>query len=130
MIIAVLGCCKRDNRSFSVPVNKTDKEEKDLVLKDNASFRSGISKINNKLIGNAYNLDIVMSMYNLSEYSHNYSIISENLWGYIETKSIMLILMILLQNDCFYWKSGRCRLTRTTTSTILKRNRIIVISFI
>ena len=129
MIIAILCCCKRDNKSFSVPVNKNDKAEKDFVLKDNASFRSGISKINNKLIGNAYDLDIVMPMYNLSEYSHNYSMISENLWGYIETKSIMLMLMILLQNNCFYWKSSRCSLTSTTTSTILKRNRKIVIYF-
>ena len=86
MIIAILCCCKRDNRSFSVPVNKNDKAEKDFVLKHNASFRSGISKINNKLIGNADDLDIVMPMYNLSEYSHNYSLIPENLWDYYRDK--------------------------------------------
>ena len=44
-----------------------------LVLKNNAPFRSCLSKINNTFIDNAEDLDIVMSMYNLLEYSENYS---------------------------------------------------------
>ena len=43
-----------------------------LILKDNAPFISCISKINNELIEDAEDLDIVMSMYNLLEYSKNY----------------------------------------------------------
>ena len=43
-----------------------------LVFKNNAPFTNCISKINNSLIGNAEDLDIVMSMYNLLEYSKNY----------------------------------------------------------
>ena len=35
--------------------------------------RSCISKGNNTFIGNAEDLDIVMPMYNLLEYSNNYS---------------------------------------------------------
>ena len=42
-----------------------------LVFKNNAPFTNCISKINNLLIGNAEDLDIVMSMYNLLEYSKN-----------------------------------------------------------
>ena len=45
-------------------------------------FRSCISKINNTFIDNAEDLDIVMQMYNLLEYSGNYSMISESLWNY------------------------------------------------
>ena len=41
--------------------------------KKNALFRLCISKINNILIDNAEDLDIVMPMYNLLEYSENYS---------------------------------------------------------
>ena len=48
--------------------------EKDNVYQklDNAPFRSCISKINYTLIANAEVIDIVMPMYNLLEYSHNY----------------------------------------------------------
>ena len=50
--------------------NNTNKKVK---FKDCASFTNCISKINNTQIDNAEFLDIVMSMYNLTEYSHNYS---------------------------------------------------------
>ena len=42
-----------------------------------------ISKINNTLVNNAEDLDIVMSMNNLLEYSDNYSVTSERLWSYL-----------------------------------------------
>ena len=42
------------------------------AFKNNAPFISCVSKINNELIENAEDLDIVMSMYNLFEYSKNY----------------------------------------------------------
>ena len=48
---------------------------KKLFFTDNASFRSYISKINNTFVENAEDHDIVMSMYNLLEYSDNQSII-------------------------------------------------------
>ena len=43
-----------------------------LAFKNNAPFTNCISKINNVLIDNAEDLDIVMPMYNLLEYSKNY----------------------------------------------------------
>ena len=49
-----------------------DAYDKGLNLKNNAPFVSCISKINNTLIDNAEDLDIVMPMYNLLEYSKNY----------------------------------------------------------
>ena len=45
---------------------------KELTLKKNAPFISCISKINNELAENAEDLDIVMPIYNLLEYSKNY----------------------------------------------------------
>ena len=46
--------------------------EKKLVFKNNVLFVSCISKINNTLTDNAEDLDIVMPIYNLLEYSKNY----------------------------------------------------------
>ena len=56
--------------------NENYQLEKDVVLENNARFRSYISKINSKSIDNTENLDIVMPMCNLLEYIHNYSMTS------------------------------------------------------
>ena len=45
-----------------------------------ALFTNCISEINNTQIDNAKDIDIVMPMYNLIEYSDNYSKTSGNLW--------------------------------------------------
>ena len=52
--------------------NNRDIKNRSLAFKNNAPFISCISKINNSLIENAEELDIVMPMYNLIEYSKNY----------------------------------------------------------
>ena len=59
-----------------------EKTQKNVAFKNNAPFRSCISKINSTLIDNAEDLDIVMSMYNLLEYSHSYFMTSGSLWKY------------------------------------------------
>ena len=56
--------------------------DKKLALKNNAPFTSCISKINNTLIDNAEDLDIVIPMYNLLEYSKNYRKTTGSLWNY------------------------------------------------
>ena len=56
--------------------------DKKLSLRNNAPFLSCISKINNTLIDNAEDLDIVMPMYNLLEYSKNYRKTTGSLWNY------------------------------------------------
>ena len=61
--------------------NENNKAEKNVAFKNNAPFRSCIPKINSSLLDNAEDLHIVMSMYNLSEYSQNYSVISWRLWN-------------------------------------------------
>ena len=60
--------------------NKT--KNKKLFFKNNASFRSCISKTNNTFVDNAEDLYFVMPVHNLLKYSDNYSMISESLWNY------------------------------------------------
>ena len=55
---------------------------KELAFKNNAPFRSLVLKINTTFIGNAEDIDIVMLMYNMLEYSDNYSMTSGSLWNY------------------------------------------------
>ena len=63
--------------------NNTNKK---VIFKNCAPFTNCISEINNTDLDNAKDIDIVMPMYNLIEYSDNYSKASECLWQY--TKDI------------------------------------------
>ena len=58
----------------TITVTNPDNNEydKELTLKNNAPFVSCILKTNNMRIDNAEDLDVVMPMYNLLEYSKNY----------------------------------------------------------
>ena len=49
-----------------------DVYDKKLPFENNALFVSCISKINNTFINNGEDLDVVMPMHNLLEYSKNY----------------------------------------------------------
>ena len=62
--------------------NPNNRRNKKLIFKNNALFRSCITKINNTFVDDAENLDIVMPMYNLLEYIDNYRISLWNLWNY------------------------------------------------
>ena len=57
--------------------NNTNKK---VIFKNCAPFTSCIDKINNEQIDNTEYIDIVMPMYNLIEYSDNYSKTSGRLW--------------------------------------------------
>ena len=54
----------------------------EVIFKNCAPFTNCISKINNTQIDNAEYIDIVMPMYNLIEYSDNYSKTFGSLWQY------------------------------------------------
>ena len=62
--------------------NIKDKKNRKLILKNNAPFVSCITRINGELIEDADDLDIVMPMYNLLEYSKNYRKTIESLYNY------------------------------------------------
>ena len=59
-----------------------DKQNRPPILKNNPPFISCISKINNELIENAEDLDIVIPMYDLLEYSKNYRKTTGSLFNY------------------------------------------------
>ena len=59
--------------------NNTNKK---VIFKNCAPFTNCISEIKNTQIDNAKDIDIVMPMYNLMEYSDNYVKTTGNLWQY------------------------------------------------
>ena len=59
-----------------------DRQNKPVRLKKNAPFVSCITRINGELIEDADDLDIVMPMYNLLEYSKNYRKTIRSLYNY------------------------------------------------
>ena len=59
-----------------------NERNKGVIYKNCAPFTKCISRINGTDIDNAQDIDIVMTMYNLIEYSDNYSKTSESLWQY------------------------------------------------
>ena len=60
----------------------TNNTNKNVIFKNCAPFTNCISEINNTQIDNAKNIDIVMPMYNLIEYSDNYAKTTGSLWQY------------------------------------------------
>ena len=61
---------------------QADERDKGGTFKNCAPFTKCISRINNTGIDNAKDIDIVMPMYNLIEYSDNYSKTFGSLWQY------------------------------------------------
>ena len=59
-----------------------DKQNKPVILKNNAPLISCITRINGELIEDADDLDIVMPMYNLLEYSKNHRKTIGSLYNY------------------------------------------------
>ena len=62
--------------------NLRDRQNRPLILKNNAPFISCITRINGKLIEDSDVLVIVMPMYNLLEYSKNYRKTIWSLYNY------------------------------------------------
>ena len=71
---------------ITITGNNVNRIKKTITFKNNAPFTSCISKINNTLVENAEHVDIVMPMYNLLEYSTNYSMTLTSLWNYYRMK--------------------------------------------
>ena len=58
------------------------KRNKSVAFKKNAPFINCISKINGVKIDDTEDLDVVMPIYNLLEYSKNYRKTTSSLWDY------------------------------------------------
>ena len=61
---------------------QADEKDKGVIFKSCAPFIKRINRINNTDTDNAQDIDIVMPMYNVIEYSGNYSKTSGSLWQY------------------------------------------------
>ena len=59
-----------------------DRQNRPVILKNNAPFISCITRVNGELIEDADDLDVVMPMYNLLEYSKNYRKTIGSLYNY------------------------------------------------
>ena len=78
VVKGIITLTKTDGRGF------IDVRNRFLAFKNNAPFTNCISKINNVLIDNAEDLDVVMPMYNLIEYSKNCRKTTGSLWNYYQ----------------------------------------------
>ena len=67
---------------------QVDERNKGVVFKNCATFINCISEINNTQIDNAKDIDIVMPMYNLIEYSNNYAKTTGSLWQYFRDEPV------------------------------------------
>ena len=77
--ILVKGTIPAENTEAAASPNNKNKK---VIFKKCASFTDCISEINNKEIDHAQNIDVVIPMYNLIEYSDNYSKAFGCLWQY------------------------------------------------
>ena len=66
---------------------QTDERDKGVAFKNCVPFINCISEINNTQVDNAKDIDIVMPMYNLIEYSDNYAKATGSLWQYFRDES-------------------------------------------
>ena len=69
------------NNTAAADANRNNTNKK-VIFKICSLFTNCISEINNTQVDNAKDIDIVMPMYNLIEYSDNYSKTSGILWQY------------------------------------------------
>ena len=87
--ILVNGTITITGEVADVATERVDERDKEVTSKNCDPFTKCISRINNTDIDNAHDIDIVMPMYNLIEYSDNYSKTSE-VYGNT-TKMILMI---------------------------------------
>ena len=82
LYILVKGTVTITGAGGDAAARRADERNKGVTFKNCAPFTKCISRINNTDIDNAHDIDIVMPMYNLIEYSDNYSKTSGSLWQY------------------------------------------------
>ena len=105
-------------------------DEKKLFFKNNAPFINCISKINGTKIDNAEDLDVLMPMYNLLEYSKNYEKTTGSLWNYYRDKPNSStdddnITHSILNSESFDYKANF--IGSVTNNNLIKNNVKIVI---
>ena len=80
--IFVTGTITINGAGADAAARQADERDKGVAFKNCAPFTNCISEINNTQVDNAKDIDIVMPMYNLTEYSDNYAKTTGSLWQY------------------------------------------------
>ena len=80
--ILVKGTIRITGAGDDAAARQADERDKGAIFKNCAALTKCTSRINNKDIDNAQDIDVVMPMYNLIEYNDNYSKTSGSLWQY------------------------------------------------
>ena len=80
--ILVKGTVTITGAGDAAAARQADERNKGVIFKNCAPFTKCIRRINNTEIDNDKDIDIVMLMYNLIEYSDNYSKTSGSLYQY------------------------------------------------
>ena len=80
--ILVKGTITIAGAGDNAAARQADERDKGVVFKNCAPITNCISEINNTQVDNAKDIDIVMPMYNLIEYSDNYAKTPGSLWQY------------------------------------------------
>ena len=78
---------------------QADERDKGVAFKNCAPFTNCISEINNTQVDNAKDIDIVMPLYNLIEYSDNYPKTTGSLWQYFRddpNDNLIKLLIIIM----------------------------------
>ena len=75
--ILVKGTISVNDTATGAAINNNHRK---VIFKNCAPFTNCMSEINNTQIDNAKDIDIVMPMYNLIEYSDNYAKTTGRLW--------------------------------------------------
>ena len=80
--ILVKGAITVTGAGANAAARQADERDKGVAFKNCTPFTKCISEINNTQVDNAKDIDIVIPMYNLIEYSDNYAKTTGRLWQY------------------------------------------------
>ena len=75
----------------NVAVIQDDRNNKQVIFKNSAPFAVCTTQINNTQIEDAKDFQVVILMYDLIEYSNNYSVTTASLWQYHKHEAKSLI---------------------------------------
>ena len=109
--ILVKGTIKITGEWDDAATKRADEGNKGVTFKNCAPFTKRISRINNTEMDYPQDIDIVMPMYNLIEYSNNYSKTSGSLWQYyiddpndniIQSESFRYTMKITGDTPCWW----------------------------
>ena len=85
--ILVKGIITINGAGVDAAARQADERDRGVAFKNCAPFTNCISEINNTQVGNAKDINIVMPMYNLIEYSDNYAKTTGSLWQYFRDEA-------------------------------------------